>query len=123
GNLLEQTQHYHIQFQKLLDVECLICLATVTQSPWLSSAMAVPLHALLRPAQAPARLLLRAPVAGNSQLVTAMAKEAVKAAFEMTLTEGDKMEKRLSRATFATDDQKEGMATFVEKRKANFTDH
>ncbi|TFK08100.1 Enoyl-CoA hydratase, mitochondrial [Platysternon megacephalum] len=62
-------------------------------------------------------------IAGNSKLVTAMAKEAVNAAFEMTLTEGDKMEKRLSHATFAMDDRKEGMAAFVEKRKANFTDH
>ncbi|XP_008173362.3 enoyl-CoA hydratase, mitochondrial isoform X2 [Chrysemys picta bellii] len=62
-------------------------------------------------------------IAGNSKLVTAMAKEAVNAAFEMTLTEGNKMEKRLFHATFATDDRKEGMAAFVEKRKANFTDH
>ncbi|KAM7171459.1 enoyl-CoA hydratase, mitochondrial [Macrochelys suwanniensis] len=62
-------------------------------------------------------------IAGNSKLVTAMAKEAVNAAFEMTLTEGNKMEKRLFHATFATDDQKEGMAAFVEKRKAKFTDH
>ncbi|XP_067394870.1 enoyl-CoA hydratase, mitochondrial isoform X1 [Emydura macquarii macquarii] len=62
-------------------------------------------------------------IAGNSKLVTAMAKEAVNAAFEMTLTEGNKMEKRLFHATFATDDRKEGMTAFVEKRKADFTDH
>uniref|UniRef100_A0A8C8SDX4 Enoyl-CoA hydratase, mitochondrial n=1 Tax=Pelusios castaneus TaxID=367368 RepID=A0A8C8SDX4_9SAUR len=41
-------------------------------------------------------------IAGNSKLVTAMAKEAVNAAFEMTLAEGNKMEKRLFHATFAT---------------------
>uniref|UniRef100_A0A8D0GXX4 Enoyl-CoA hydratase, mitochondrial n=1 Tax=Sphenodon punctatus TaxID=8508 RepID=A0A8D0GXX4_SPHPU len=62
-------------------------------------------------------------IAENSKLVVAMAKEAVNAAFEMTLTEGTKMEKRLFHATFATDDRKEGMTAFVEKRKANFTDH
>ncbi|XP_053167631.1 enoyl-CoA hydratase, mitochondrial isoform X1 [Hemicordylus capensis] len=62
-------------------------------------------------------------IAGNSKLVTAMAKEAVNAAFEMTLSEGNKTEKRLFHATFATDDRKEGMSAFVEKREAKFTDH
>ncbi|KAL8186674.1 UNVERIFIED_CONTAM: putative enoyl-CoA hydratase, mitochondrial [Gekko kuhli] len=62
-------------------------------------------------------------IAGNSKLVVAMAKEAVNAAFETTLTEGNKREKILFHATFATDDRKEGMSAFVEKRKANFSDH
>ncbi|XP_054839076.1 enoyl-CoA hydratase, mitochondrial [Eublepharis macularius] len=62
-------------------------------------------------------------IAGNSKLVVAMAKEAVNAAFELTLAEGNKKEKILFHATFATDDRKEGMTAFVEKRKANFTDH
>ncbi|XP_019726110.1 enoyl-CoA hydratase, mitochondrial [Hippocampus comes] len=61
-------------------------------------------------------------IAANSKLVSAMAKEAVNAAFEMTLAEGNHMEKRLFHATFATDDRKEGMTAFVEKRKANFQD-
>ena len=52
-----------------------------------------------------------------------MAKESVNAAFEMTLTEGNKLEKRLFYSTFATDDRREGMTAFVEKRKANFKDH
>lgn len=59
-------------------------------------------------------------IANNSKLVTAMAKESVNAAFEMTLTEGCKLEKKLFYSTFATEDQKEGMGAFVEKRKANF---
>ncbi|XP_015134171.1 enoyl-CoA hydratase, mitochondrial isoform X2 [Gallus gallus] len=50
------------------------------------------------------------------------AAEAKAAAFETTLTEGNRTEKRLFYATFATDDRKEGMTAFVEKRKANFTD-
>nr|XP_028573370.1 enoyl-CoA hydratase, mitochondrial [Podarcis muralis] len=62
-------------------------------------------------------------IARNSKLVTAMAKEAVNTAFEMTLAEGNKAEKRLFHATFATDDRKEGMRAFVEKRQANFKDH
>ncbi|XP_059585686.1 enoyl-CoA hydratase, mitochondrial [Alligator mississippiensis] len=62
-------------------------------------------------------------IAGNSKLVVAIAKEAVNAAFETTLSEGNKTEKRLFYATFATDDRKEGMTAFVEKRKANFKDH
>ncbi|KAG7512835.1 hypothetical protein JOB18_041130 [Solea senegalensis] len=61
-------------------------------------------------------------VAANSKLVSAMAKEAVNAAFELTLAEGNRMEKRLFHATFATEDRKEGMSAFVEKRKANFQD-
>ncbi|KAJ7426900.1 Mitochondrial ribosome-associated GTPase 1 [Willisornis vidua] len=61
-------------------------------------------------------------IASNSKLVAAMAKESVNAAFETTLTEGNRTEKRLFYATFATDDRKEGMTAFVEKRKAKFTD-
>ncbi len=49
-----------------------------------------------------------------------MAKESVNAAYEMTLREGVHFERRLFHSLFATDDQKEGMAAFVEKRKANF---
>ncbi|XP_039629647.1 enoyl-CoA hydratase, mitochondrial [Polypterus senegalus] len=62
-------------------------------------------------------------IANNSKLVCAMAKEAVNAAFELTLTEGSRFEKRIFHATFATDDRKEGMTAFVEKRKANFKDN
>ncbi|XP_030627230.1 enoyl-CoA hydratase, mitochondrial [Chanos chanos] len=61
-------------------------------------------------------------IASNSKLVTAMAKEAVNAAFELTLAEGNRLEKRLFHATFATEDRKEGMTAFVEKRKADFQD-
>jgi enoyl-CoA hydratase len=49
-----------------------------------------------------------------------MAKESVNKAYEMTLAEGVKFERRLFHSTFATEDQKEGMSAFVEKRKANF---
>jgi enoyl-CoA hydratase len=49
-----------------------------------------------------------------------MAKEAVNRAFETTLHEGVRFERRLFHSLFATDDQKEGMAAFVEKRKPQF---
>ncbi|KAJ0005137.1 hypothetical protein NQD34_011351 [Periophthalmus magnuspinnatus] len=62
-------------------------------------------------------------IAANSKLVSAMAKEAVNAAFELTLAEGNRLEKRLFHATFATNDRKEGMTAFVEKRKASFQDN
>ncbi|KAI4874648.1 hypothetical protein NFI96_031138 [Prochilodus magdalenae] len=61
-------------------------------------------------------------IASNSKLVSAMAKEAVNAAFELALSEGNRLEKRLFHATFATNDRKEGMTAFVEKRKAMFQD-
>jgi enoyl-CoA hydratase len=50
-----------------------------------------------------------------------MAKEAVNRAFETSLAEGLRFEKRLFHSMFALDDQSEGMTAFVEKRKANFT--
>jgi enoyl-CoA hydratase len=50
----------------------------------------------------------------------AMAKEAVNRAFETTLAEGVKFERRAFQALFATEDQKEGMAAFAEKRKPAF---
>jgi enoyl-CoA hydratase len=50
-----------------------------------------------------------------------MAKEAVNRAFESTLAEGLLYERRLFHSSFATDDQSEGMAAFIEKRPPNFT--
>uniref|UniRef100_A0A671Q0J6 Enoyl-CoA hydratase, mitochondrial n=1 Tax=Sinocyclocheilus anshuiensis TaxID=1608454 RepID=A0A671Q0J6_9TELE len=50
------------------------------------------------------------------------AQEAKQSAFELTLAEGNRLEKRLFHATFATEDRKEGMTAFVEKRKAAFQD-
>jgi enoyl-CoA hydratase len=51
-----------------------------------------------------------------------MIKESVNAAFETTLSQGIHLERRLFHAMFATEDQKEGMAAFVEKRKPSFKD-
>jgi enoyl-CoA hydratase len=59
-------------------------------------------------------------IAGFSRPSVLMAKEAVNKAFETTLAEGVKFERRLFQSTFATEDQKEGMAAFVEKRKPVF---
>lgn len=60
-------------------------------------------------------------VAGMSKPVAMMAKEAVNRAFETTLTEGVRFERRLFHAVFATADQKEGMSAFVDKRPPHFT--
>jgi len=49
-----------------------------------------------------------------------MAKEAVNRAYESPLSEGMLFERRLFHALFATEDQKEGMTAFVEKRKPKF---
>jgi enoyl-CoA hydratase len=56
-----------------------------------------------------------------SRSATRMAKEAVNRAFESTLAEGLLYERRLFHSAFATDDQSEGMAAFIEKRPPNFT--
>jgi enoyl-CoA hydratase len=49
-----------------------------------------------------------------------LAKEAVNRSYETTLSEGILFERRLFHATFASEDQKEGMAAFVEKRQPDF---
>jgi len=55
-----------------------------------------------------------------SQPIVMMAKESVNRAYETTLSEGVRFERRLFHSAFATDDQKEGMAAFSEKRKPDF---
>jgi len=79
------------------------------------AARVVPLDDLLEDAIATA-----ATIAGMSKPVAMIAKEAVNAAFETTLAEGVRLERRLIYTCFATDDQKEGMAAFTEKRPAEF---
>ncbi|KXV04774.1 enoyl-CoA hydratase [Caballeronia megalochromosomata] len=59
-------------------------------------------------------------IAGFSLPAVMMAKEAVNRAYETTLAEGVHFERRLFHSLFATEDQKEGMAAFVEKRKPVF---
>jgi len=59
-------------------------------------------------------------IAGFSLPIVMMAKESVNRAFETPLAEGIRLERRLFHAMFATDDQKEGMAAFVEKRSPQF---
>ena len=61
-----------------------------------------------------------AKIATFSQPVVMMAKEAVNRAFETSLAEGLRFERRLIHSMFALDDQKEGMSAFVEKRKPDF---
>ncbi len=60
-------------------------------------------------------------IAGMSRPAVLMTKEAVNRAYETTLSEGIRFERRLFHATFATEDQKEGMAAFTEKRRPRFT--
>lgn len=59
-------------------------------------------------------------IGSKSPVVTAMIKECVNRAFETPLSEGIRFERRLFQALFATQDQKEGMSAFLEKRPANF---
>ncbi|MDR5803965.1 enoyl-CoA hydratase [Caballeronia sp. LZ001] len=59
-------------------------------------------------------------IASFSLPAVMMAKEAVNRAYETTLAEGVHFERRLFHSLFATEDQKEGMAAFVEKRKPFF---
>ena len=61
-------------------------------------------------------------IAEFSAPVAMMVKESVNRAYETTLTEGLRFERRLFHASFATEDQKEGMSAFTEKRKAGFKD-
>lgn len=59
-------------------------------------------------------------IAAMSLPVAMMIKESINRAYETTLTEGVHFERRLFHGTFGTEDQKEGMAAFVDKRAPNF---
>ena len=78
-------------------------------------ARVVPAESLLDEAMAAART-----IAGLSRPSVLMAKEAVNRAYETTLAEGIRFERRLFHSTFATEDQKEGMSAFAEKRKPDW---
>jgi enoyl-CoA hydratase len=78
-------------------------------------ARVVPAEKLLEEAMAAAEK-----IASMSLPVAMMAKESVNRAFETTLAEGIRFERRMFHSAFATEDQKEGMAAFAEKRKPAF---
>ncbi len=59
-------------------------------------------------------------IAQMSRPIAMMVKEAVNRAYETSLAEGVRFERRVFHATFATEDRKEGMAAFIEKRKPAF---
>jgi len=59
-------------------------------------------------------------IASMSRPAVLMAKEAINRAYETTLAEGVRFERRLFHSTFATEDQKEGMAAFIDKRKPRY---
>ncbi len=80
------------------------------------AARMVPADSLLEEAAVVART-----VASKSLPITMLAKEAVNAAFETTLNSGIRFERRLFHSLFATQDQKEGMRAFMEKRDPDFT--
>ena len=80
------------------------------------AARVVPADSLLEEAAKVAQT-----VASKSLPITMLAKEAVNAAFETTLNSGIRFERRLFHSLFATQDQKEGMRAFIEKRDPDFT--
>ena len=61
-------------------------------------------------------------IAEKSQLTAMAVKEAVNRSYELPLSEGLLFERRVFHSMFATEDQKEGMAAFLEKREAQFRD-
>jgi enoyl-CoA hydratase len=65
-------------------------------------------------------LKVAARIADMSLPALMMTKEAVNRAYETTLAEGLRFERRVFHAMFALEDQKEGMAAFTEKRSASF---
>jgi enoyl-CoA hydratase len=78
-------------------------------------ARIVPLQSLLDEA-----LKIAETIASMSLPSVLAAKEAVNRAFETSLAEGVRFERRIFHSLFATHDQKEGMAAFIEKRPAKF---
>lgn len=78
-------------------------------------ARVVPLEKLQEEA-----LAMAEKIASFSLPITLLAKESVNRAFETSLAEGIKFERRLFHSAFATEDQKEGMTAFADKRKPSF---
>jgi enoyl-CoA hydratase len=66
-------------------------------------------------------LALAETIAGLSLPALMTAKEAINRSFEISLSEGLRFERRVFHSLFATEDQKEGMTAFIEKRPARFT--
>lgn len=66
-------------------------------------------------------LTVAAQIAGHPAIAVTLNKEAVNRAFETTLAEGVQFERRLMHASFASQDQKEGMQAFAQKRKPVWT--
>lgn len=60
-------------------------------------------------------------IASQSQPLAMLVKESINRAYEVNLSEGLRFERRMFHAIFATEDQKEGMSAFAEKRKPSFT--
>jgi enoyl-CoA hydratase len=65
-------------------------------------------------------LAAAATIAGMSMPIAMMIKESVNRAYETTLSEGVQYERRMFHSTFGTEDQKEGMKAFLEKRLPRF---
>ena len=61
-------------------------------------------------------------IAEKSMVTAVAAKETVNRSYELSLNEGLLFERRVFHSMFATEDQKEGMAAFLEKREAQFRD-
>ena len=59
-------------------------------------------------------------IAKLSRPIVMLCKEAVNRAYETTLSEGGRIERRLFHSIFATEDKNEGMVAFIEKREARF---
>jgi len=78
-------------------------------------ARVVPLEDLMEEAMNAAKK-----IAAMSRPIAMMTKETVNAAYETTLAEGLRRERRVFQSMFATQDQKEGMAAFIEKRAPHF---
>ncbi|THG92507.1 hypothetical protein EW145_g8693, partial [Phellinidium pouzarii] len=60
-------------------------------------------------------------IAAKGRIATQVGKESVKSAYELSLADGLRFERRLFHSLFATQDQKEGMSAFSEKRKPRFS--
>jgi enoyl-CoA hydratase len=79
-------------------------------------ARVVPTEALIDEA-----MKLAQTIAGMAPLASIAVKEEIDTAFEMSLKDGIRFERRLFHGLFGSADQKEGMAAFVEKRPGNWT--
>ena len=101
-----------------ISISGLTCIIRQVQS----NGMVISGERVLKPGQTGYQAWGLGKISSLSKVTVSIAKGAINSSHELSLSEGIHFEKSLFHSTFATEDRREGMTAFIEKRKANFKD-